>query len=62
MPYGPRSTSELVQLTGWDATALRNFQLADGTTYDRVVGLMNAALGAFNAQMVNDPQIGRAHV
>lgn len=55
MPYGPRSTSELVQLTGWDATALRNFALADGTTYATVVGDMNAALGAFNAQIFNDP-------
>lgn len=55
MPYGPRSTSDLVQLTGWDATALRNWALADGTTYDTVVGMMRGALGAVNDELLNDP-------
>jgi len=53
--YGPRSTSELVQLTGWDATALRNYSLQDGTSYAQVVALMNGALNAFNAELVSDP-------
>lgn len=55
MLYGPRSTSELVALTGWDSTALRNHTLQDGTTYAEIVGLMNGALGALNAEIVNDP-------
>jgi hypothetical protein len=44
-------------LTGWDAAALKNYQLADGTTFDAVVGDMNAALGAVNAEIVSDPVI-----
>ncbi len=57
MPYGPRSTGELVQLTGWDATALRNFALSDGTTYAEIVSLMNAGLGALNDELYNDSLI-----
>lgn len=57
MPYGPRSTSDLVQLTGWDATALRNFALEDGTTYATIVQLMSAGLGALNAELYNDALI-----
>ncbi len=53
--YGPRGTSELVQLTGWDATALRNFSLQDGTSYAEIVALMNGAIGAFNAEIYSDP-------
>jgi hypothetical protein len=41
-------------LTGWDATALRNFQLADGTSYAEVVAQMDMALGALNADLAND--------
>lgn len=55
MPLGPRDSSTLVQLTGWDATALRNFQLQDGTTYAAVVAQMDAAIGALNAELYNDP-------
>jgi len=55
MALGVRDTRQLVLLTGWDATALKNFELQDGTTYDRVVAEMNAALAAFNAELVNDP-------
>lgn len=55
MALGPRDTSSLVMLTGWDATELQNFQLQDGTTYDIVVGQINGVLGALNAEMYNDP-------
>lgn len=55
MPLGARDTSSLVMLTGWDATELRNFTLQDGTTYAAVVAQMNAALGALNAELYNDP-------
>jgi hypothetical protein len=55
MPLGPRDTGQLVKLTGWDAAELLKFQLQDGTTYAAVVAQMNAALGAFNAELAADP-------
>lgn len=55
MSQGPRDTNDLVQLTGWDATELRNIQLQDGTTYDSLVGEINTALSAMNAELYNDP-------
>lgn len=55
MPTGPRDTTSLVMLTGWDATALQQFQLQDGTTFDRVVAEMNTALAALNAELAGDP-------
>lgn len=55
MATGPRDTSSLVLLTGWDGTVLSNFRLQDGTTYDQVVGLINAGLTALNAELSNDP-------
>lgn len=55
MALGPRDTSSLVMLTGWDATALKNFQLQDGTTYAAIAGQMNSALGALNAEIYSDP-------
>ena len=33
---------------GWDAAYLRNFRLADGVTFDRIVAEIEAALVAFN--------------
>jgi hypothetical protein len=53
MALGPRDTTSLVLLTGWDATALKNFQLQDGTTYDAIVAEMRTALGALNAELAN---------
>lgn len=55
MALGPRDTSSLVMLTGWDATALQNFRLQDGTTYAAVLAQANAALGALNAEIYSDP-------
>lgn len=55
MPLGQRDKSSLVMLTGWDPTELKNFQLIDGTTYTTIVGQMNAALNAFNAELAADP-------
>ena len=51
---GPRDTSHLVMLTGWDATELQNFKLADGTSYAEIVGRVNAALGALNTEFNTD--------
>lgn len=55
MALGPRDTSSLVMLTGWDATALKNFQLADGTSISAVYSQLNAALGALNAEIYSHP-------
>lgn len=55
MALGPRDTSSLVMLTGWDATELEKFKLQDGTSYAAIVAQMNAALGALNAEIYNDP-------
>ena len=55
MAKGPRDTSSLVMLTGWDATELQNFQLQDGTTYEQVVAELNAVLNALNNEVNNDP-------
>lgn len=55
MALGPRDTTSLVMLDGWDATALKNFTLQDGTTFDAVVSQMNAALGALNAEIMSHP-------
>lgn len=51
MAIGPRDTSSLVLMTGWDATALKNWQLADGTSIAAVQAQMNAGLGALNAEL-----------
>jgi hypothetical protein len=40
-------------LAGWDATALKNFDLQNSTNYVEVVGQMNAALGALNAELTS---------
>lgn len=55
MALGRRDTTSLVNLTGWDATELRNFSLQDGTTFDTVVGQMNTALSAYNAEIMGHP-------
>lgn len=55
MAAGPRDTSSLVMLTGWDATELQNYRLQDGTSYTTIVAELNAALGAVNAEIRMDP-------
>lgn len=52
---GPRGTTELAMLSGWDATELTKFRLADDTPYSTVVARMNAAIGALNAELASDP-------
>lgn len=51
MALGPRDLSTLVMLTGWDADALKKWELSDGTTIAQVQAEMNAALGALNAEL-----------
>ncbi len=45
MPLGPRDISTTGLLTGWDATALKNFELDDGTSIQAVAAMLNTALG-----------------
>jgi len=58
MAAGPRDTTSLVMLTGWDATVLKNWELQDKTTYDQVVSMVNAALGALAAEFNGDWMTG----
>lgn len=55
MATGPRDTTSLVMLSGWDATELKNYQLQDGTNFATVVAEMNAALTALNGELYSDP-------
>ncbi len=55
MALGPRDTTSLVMLAGWDATELQNFKLQDGSNYAAVVAQINAAVGAFNSELLSDP-------
>lgn len=55
MALGPRDTSSLVTLTGWDAAALRGITLQDGTTFEAIVAQMRTALGSLNGELGSDP-------
>lgn len=55
MALGPRDTSNLVMLTGWDAAELKKYQLQEGTTFDVIVSQMAQAIAAFNAELTGDP-------
>lgn len=55
MALGPRDTKQLVLLAGWDATALKNFELQENFPINRVVAEMNSAIGALNAEVTGDP-------
>ena len=59
---GFRDTRSLVMLDGWDATALRNYQLQDGTTFDRVVAELNMALQGVSAELFSDPALRSPHL
>lgn len=52
---GNRSTADIVVKTGVDAAELKRFTIADGTTYETIVGLLQAGLaGAANEVMSAD--------
>jgi len=53
MPVGPRDTTSLVMLTGWDATALKNWELEDGTSIATVAAQLDAALGALSQELTS---------
>lgn len=53
MALGPRDRSTLVMLTGWDATALKSYDLEDGTSIEAVVAQINTALAAFNIELTS---------
>ena len=54
MATGRRDTVSLAMLTGWDAEVLKKWELEDGTQYAAIVGQINAALGALNAEFSSD--------
>ena len=51
---GPRDTRQLVNLAGWDATALRNYDRTNGTSYAEIVSEFNAALSGLNGELAAD--------
>ncbi len=55
MALGPRDTTSLVMLSGWDATELRKYELQDGTSFASVVSTLNGALTAVSGELYNDP-------
>ena len=55
MSLGPRDTSSLVMLSGWDATELRKYELQDGTSFASIVASLNGALTAVSGELYNDP-------
>ena len=55
MSLGPRDTTSLVMLSGWDATELRKYELQDGTSFASVVASLMGALTAISGELYNDP-------
>lgn len=50
---GPRDTSHLVMMTGWDATELQNYTLLDGTSVAQVQAELVGAIGALNLELTS---------
>jgi hypothetical protein len=50
---GPRDTSTLVNLTGWDAAELKKYDLQNNTAYTEIVGMLNAGLSALNSELAS---------
>lgn len=55
MALGPRDTTSLAYVTGWDATEMEKFRLRDGATAGQVAALLDGAVGALNIELYNDP-------
>lgn len=51
---GNRDTRDIVVKTGVDATELKKFAIADGTTYDAIVSLMTAGLAGVRNEIVSN--------
>ena len=51
---GNRDTATVVILDGWDADALEEYRLQDGSTFNAVVALLNAGLSAVNSELYSD--------
>lgn len=56
---GFRLLADLALPSGWDPTLIASRSLRDGTTLDRVVSLLNSAVGAFNATLKNNTIIAQ---
>lgn len=55
MALGARDLSLLVLPTGWDAATLKKFDIENATDFTSVVGMLNSALAALNAELRADP-------
>ena len=55
MAKGRLDLSLLTLPVGWDATALENERMADGTTYAQVASMVNSAVAQLNAEINGDP-------
>lgn len=55
MALGVRDTSSLGMLTGWDATELKKYELADGTPFSVVAAQLQAAAAGVAVELYNDP-------
>jgi hypothetical protein len=55
MALGRRDLSLLTLPVGWDATALEEIRLKDGTTYGTVASMVSNALSGINAEISSDP-------
>jgi hypothetical protein len=54
MALGRYDLSLLTLPVGWDATALENERLVDGTTYAEVAQMVNTAIASLNAELRGD--------
>ena len=57
MALGRYDLSLLTLPVGWDATALENERLVDGTTYAEVAQMVNTAIASLNAELRGDLRI-----
>jgi hypothetical protein len=55
MATGVRDTGSLGMLTGWDATELKKYELADGTPFSAVASQMQTAAGFVANELYGDP-------
>lgn len=55
MAIGPRDTSSLGMLTGWDATELKKFELEDGTSFATVAAMLQTAAAGVANELYVDP-------
>jgi len=56
MPFGINDLKSVIRIpTNWDLAYMRQFQTADGVTWDRIISRMGAALSLFNQSLTQGP-------